>query len=252
MIGRDRRVARVAVVSGVIFVFAGLVKFVFHHWELHAFQSFGLPWPSALEILAGVLETVGGVLLVLRRWVAPVAGLLALTMVVAIAASGVGHGDVIPSLTLAPALLIAMLYLLSSARPPNRPTAGARRKSGNGRATSENLTISVGHLYENVRNPTTPADDQRSSSPVGPCPRRQVGVNDVRATSVLHFRSLPAHREHAGRLVTAGGRERPAASGDRRPGTAASSSLRMSALRRARDHRRWVQGGRQLPQLREF
>jgi hypothetical protein len=33
-------------------------------------------------------------------------------MVVAIISSGVGHGDVIPSLTLAPALLLAMLFLL--------------------------------------------------------------------------------------------------------------------------------------------
>jgi uncharacterized membrane protein YphA (DoxX/SURF4 family) len=120
-ISRDRPAARVAVVSGVIFVFAGLVKFVFHHWELHAFRSFGLPWPSALEILAGVLEVAGGVLLVLRRWVLPTAGLLAITMVVAIAASGVGHGDVIPSLTLAPALLIAMLYLLVAGRAAVRP-----------------------------------------------------------------------------------------------------------------------------------
>ncbi len=122
-IGRDRQAVRVAAVSGVIFVFAGLVKFVFHHWELHAFRSFGLPWPSALEILAGVLETVGGALLVLRRWVVPVAGLLAGTMVVAIAASGFGHGDVIPSLTLAPALLIAMLYLLVATGLGRRPTA---------------------------------------------------------------------------------------------------------------------------------
>jgi len=119
-IGRYRPAARVAAVSGVIFVFAGLVKFVFHHWELHAFRSFGLPWPSALEILAGVLEVAGGVLLVLRRWVVPVAGLLAVTMVIAIAASGVGHGDVIPSLTLAPALLVAMLYLLVTARAAAR------------------------------------------------------------------------------------------------------------------------------------
>ncbi len=115
-IGRYRPAARVAAVSGVIFVFAGLVKFVFHHWELNAFRSFGLPWPSALEILAGVLEMIGGVLLVLRRWVVPAAGLLAATMVVAIAASGIGHGDVIPSLTVAPALLIAMVYLLAAAR----------------------------------------------------------------------------------------------------------------------------------------
>lgn len=115
VIGRYRPAARVAAISGVIFVFAGLVKFVFHHWELNAFRSFGLPWPSALEILAGGLEVVGGVLLVLRRWVVPAAGLLAATMIVAIAASGIGHGDVIPSLTLAPALLIAMIYLLASA-----------------------------------------------------------------------------------------------------------------------------------------
>lgn len=109
----SRHLARVAVITGVIFIVAGLVKFVFHHWELHAFRSFGLPWPSALEILAGVLETVGGVLLVARRFIVPVAALLAVTMIVAIASSGIGHGDVIPSLTLAPALLVATMYLLA-------------------------------------------------------------------------------------------------------------------------------------------
>jgi uncharacterized membrane protein YphA (DoxX/SURF4 family) len=103
---------RVAVAAGIIFIFAGLVKFAFRHWELHAFRSFGLPCPSALEIFAGVLEIVGGVLLTVRRCVAPVAALLSVTMIVAIGSSGIGHGDVIPSLTLAPALLIAMLYLL--------------------------------------------------------------------------------------------------------------------------------------------
>lgn len=107
---------RVAFWTGLIFIPAGLVKFIFHHWELHAFQSFGLPWPSALEILAGVLETVGGVLLILRRWIVPTATLLAITMVVAILASGIGHGDIIPSLTLAPALLIALIYLLRVAQ----------------------------------------------------------------------------------------------------------------------------------------
>jgi uncharacterized membrane protein YphA (DoxX/SURF4 family) len=103
---------RVAVAAGIIFIFAGLVKFVFHHWELHAFRSFGLPWPSALEIFAGILEIAGGALLTLRRCVAPAAALLSVTMIVAIGSSGIGHGDVIPSLTLAPALLIAMLHLL--------------------------------------------------------------------------------------------------------------------------------------------
>lgn len=113
LIRRHRFPTRVAILTGVVFFFAGLVKFVFHHWELHAFRSFGLPWPSVLEIFAGVLEAVGGILLALRRFVAPVAVLLAATMIVAIASSGIGHGDVIPSLTLAPVLLITTLYLLA-------------------------------------------------------------------------------------------------------------------------------------------
>jgi uncharacterized membrane protein YphA (DoxX/SURF4 family) len=121
----DRTLTRIAILSGLIFIGAGLVKFLFHHWELHAFQSFGLPWPSVLEIFAGVLETVGGILLVARRWVAPTAFLLAVTMVVAIASSGIGHGDVIPSLTLAPALLLAMLYLLARPLTPRRRVAPA-------------------------------------------------------------------------------------------------------------------------------
>jgi uncharacterized membrane protein YphA (DoxX/SURF4 family) len=109
---RERTLTRVAVISGVIFFFAGLVKFVFHHWELHAFQDFGLPFPSELEIFAGVLETLGGVALVRCRGVVPTAALLSITMIVAIISSGIDHGDVIPSLTLAPALLLAMVYLL--------------------------------------------------------------------------------------------------------------------------------------------
>jgi uncharacterized membrane protein YphA (DoxX/SURF4 family) len=115
---RDRTAAQVAIATGVIFIFAGLVKFVFHGWELRAFRAFGLPWPSALEILAGVLEVAGGVLLVLRLLLVPVAVLLAVTMLVAIGASGIAHGDVIPSLTLAPALLLAMLFLIARALRP--------------------------------------------------------------------------------------------------------------------------------------
>jgi uncharacterized membrane protein YphA (DoxX/SURF4 family) len=121
LVRRNPAATRVAMLTGVIFFFAGLVKFVFHHWELHAFRSFGLPWPSALEIVAGVLETVGGVLLTLRRCVVPVAVLLAVTMGVATGSSGIGHGDLVPSLTLAPALLFAMLYLLHVAWRPATP-----------------------------------------------------------------------------------------------------------------------------------
>jgi uncharacterized membrane protein YphA (DoxX/SURF4 family) len=109
----DPVASRVAWVSGAILVGAGLVKFVFHAWELRAFRSFGLPAPALLVILAGVFEVGAGGLLLARSLVAPAALLMTATMLVAIGASGIGHGDVIPSLTLAPALLLAMLYLLA-------------------------------------------------------------------------------------------------------------------------------------------
>jgi uncharacterized membrane protein YphA (DoxX/SURF4 family) len=118
VVRRDPLACRVAVIAGVIFVGAGLVKFVFHHWELDAFRSFGLPWPSALEIFVGVLEIAGGFLLALRVLVVPTALVLGTIMLVAIGASGIGHGDVIPSLTLAPALLAAMTFLVIRARSP--------------------------------------------------------------------------------------------------------------------------------------
>jgi uncharacterized membrane protein YphA (DoxX/SURF4 family) len=111
----DRTAGRVAVVTGVIFIFAGLVKFVFHAWELRAFRAFGLPWPDALEIFTGVLEVFGGALLIAKSLIVPASALLAATMVVAIGASGIGHGDVIPSLTLAPALLVSLVWLIGRA-----------------------------------------------------------------------------------------------------------------------------------------
>ena len=90
-----------------------------------------------MEIVAGVVETVGGALLVARRGVVPVTVVLAVTMVVAIITSGIGHGDVIPSLTLAPALLLAVIYLFAVAMPPRRiadtyHAVRHRRHSGRG------------------------------------------------------------------------------------------------------------------------
>jgi uncharacterized membrane protein YphA (DoxX/SURF4 family) len=143
---RDPAATRVAILTGFVLVPAGLVTFAFHHWELHAFQSFGLPWPSTLEILAGVLELAGGVLLIARRLVVPAALLLAFTMIVAIGASGVGHGDVIPSLTLAPALLLALIFLLSRAlRPRTRQSTirHAYRKGRSPQATPFHISILI-------------------------------------------------------------------------------------------------------------
>ena len=112
---------RVAQISGLVFIPAGLVKFILHHWELHAFHDFGIPAASIMEPVVGVLETFGGVLLLAGVLVAPTAFVLAVIMLVAFVAGGIIHGSPIPSDTLAPALLVAMIYLIhTSARSVSR------------------------------------------------------------------------------------------------------------------------------------
>lgn len=106
---------RVAISTGVIFVLAGLPKILAFHWELAIFVRLGLPHPEAWVVAAGIIEIAGGALLIARRWVIPATLALGGTMCVAIVVSGVWHGDVVPSLTLAPALLAACVYLLFDA-----------------------------------------------------------------------------------------------------------------------------------------
>ena len=98
---------------GVIFIPAGLVKFVFYEWELGNFERFGLPAAPAWVVAAGLIEAGGGVPLLRDRPVVPTAALLAATMAVAVAVSGIKEGDVVPSLTLAPLLLVGCLLLVS-------------------------------------------------------------------------------------------------------------------------------------------
>jgi uncharacterized membrane protein YphA (DoxX/SURF4 family) len=115
---------RVALVCGLVFVPAGLVKFVFYHWELHAFRDFGIPAPTVMEPLVGALETIGGALLIARRLIVPVAFVLAVIMLVAFVAGGIIHGSPIPSDTLAPALLVAMTYLVHTGLSARRTGHG--------------------------------------------------------------------------------------------------------------------------------
>lgn len=111
----DSTATLVARVIGVIFIPAGVVKFAAYGWELDNFRAFGLPAAPAWVVAAGIVEIAGGVLLLRRQAVIPAAALLAITMVVAIAVSGIAHGDVVPSLTIAPALLAGLLFLLRRA-----------------------------------------------------------------------------------------------------------------------------------------
>lgn len=111
-VAQDRLASGVARVAGAVVVLASLPKFLSYGWELDQFRRFGLPQPEVWVIAAGLLELAGGTLLMLRRLVVPAAVVLAGVMVVAITTSGIKEGDVIPSLTVAPALLAGMGYLV--------------------------------------------------------------------------------------------------------------------------------------------
>lgn len=115
---RDAWASRVARIVGVIFLVAGSVKFAAYGWELGNFRRFGLPLAPAWVIVAGAIEMVAGGLLLGRRAVVPAALVLVVTMAVAIAVSGIAHGDIVPSLTLAPALVIALLFVVQRALRP--------------------------------------------------------------------------------------------------------------------------------------
>ncbi len=105
----------VRVAAGLVFLVFGGGKFVNHASEVASFDSYGLPEPDAFVYAIGVLEVVGGLLLIAGVAVALAALALAGDMVGAIVVSGLKEGEII-SLTLAPALLAAMLFLLWRAR----------------------------------------------------------------------------------------------------------------------------------------
>jgi putative oxidoreductase len=104
-----RALARIA--AGVVFLVFGAAKFLNHGAEVGSFETYGLPSPDAFVYLIGVIEVVGGLLLVSGRRVRPAALILAADMIGAIVVSGIKEGEAI-SLTLAPALLVIMLVLV--------------------------------------------------------------------------------------------------------------------------------------------
>jgi putative oxidoreductase len=110
-VSRDRALLLLRVLAGGVFVAFGAGKFVNHGSELASFKTYGLPAPEVVVIVIGVVDLIGGGLLIAGVITRPAALVLAGDMVGAIVVSGIAKGEVI-SLTLAPAELGAMLVLL--------------------------------------------------------------------------------------------------------------------------------------------
>jgi uncharacterized membrane protein YphA (DoxX/SURF4 family) len=97
--------------TGVIFFLFGADEFVNHARNVRSFALYGLPSPSAFSYAIGTLEIVGALALFAGVALLPVAVVLAGDMVGAIVVSGIALGELV-SLTLAPAMLVAMLVLI--------------------------------------------------------------------------------------------------------------------------------------------
>jgi putative oxidoreductase len=108
---RERVLLVLRLLSGGVFVVFGIGKFVNHGSELASFKSYGLPAPGAFVVAIGLIELVGGLLLMAGVLTRPAALVLAGDMIGAIVVSGIAKGELI-SLTLAPAELAAMVALL--------------------------------------------------------------------------------------------------------------------------------------------
>jgi putative oxidoreductase len=101
------------IAAGVIFVAFSTGKFRRYDAEVNAFDRYGIPFPEVTTYLVGVLELVGGFLLVIGFLTRPVAVALAGNMIGAIVTAGRIDGGAV-NLGLAPALLLAMLVLLKT------------------------------------------------------------------------------------------------------------------------------------------
>jgi uncharacterized membrane protein YphA (DoxX/SURF4 family) len=124
--------------AGVFLVF-GADEFVNHGRNARSFAIYGLPDPSAFSYAIGSLEIVGA--LALLSGVALLAAAVALAgdMVGAIIVSGIALGELV-SLTLAPAMLVAMLTLIARELSNRRTRARSLPSSGwRSRAPSADL-----------------------------------------------------------------------------------------------------------------
>lgn len=114
---REGRAASVAfvmrLIAGGIFVAFGAGKFLNHGSELASFQAYGLPSPDLFVSAIGVVELLGGVALILGLGTRLAAVALVGDMAGAIIVSGLARGEIV-SLTVAPAQLLAMLFLLAT------------------------------------------------------------------------------------------------------------------------------------------
>jgi putative oxidoreductase len=116
-------------VAGIFLVGVGIGKFADHASEVADFRHYGVPLPDLAVPLAGVIEVVGGVCVVLGLLIRPAATVVALNLLVALLTAGVTDGGTF-HLVVGPAVMIAMVVLVGTGAPaPSLDQAILSRRS---------------------------------------------------------------------------------------------------------------------------
>src|SRR4051794_20182214 len=85
-------VLAVRLAAGLFLIGVGIGKFADHPREVADFRHYGVPLPDLAVPLAGVIEVVGGVCVVLGLLIRPAAAVVALNLFVALLTAGIIDG----------------------------------------------------------------------------------------------------------------------------------------------------------------
>jgi putative oxidoreductase len=116
--GRPAALALLALrlVVGVFLVGVGIGKFTDRASEIADFRHYGVPLPEVAVSLAGVVEIVGGLCVIVGFLVRPAAAIVALNLLVALLTAGVTDGGTF-HLVVGPAVMVAMVVLVVTGAP---------------------------------------------------------------------------------------------------------------------------------------
>lgn len=103
----------VRVAAGLFIALAGVGKFADHAKEVHDFRGFGVPLAEIAVPLAGAIEVIGGVLVLIGFLTRPAALAIALNLLGALFTAGINEGGTF-HLVVGPTLMVIMAFFVWS------------------------------------------------------------------------------------------------------------------------------------------
>ncbi len=101
------------VAAGLFIALAGVGKFADHAKEVHDFRGFGVPLAEIAVPLAGAIEVIGGVLVIIGFLTRPAALAIALNLLGALLTAGLNEGGTF-HLVVGPTLMVIMAFFVWS------------------------------------------------------------------------------------------------------------------------------------------